>query len=535
AFDQAVRADPRHVQAASARAAMLHLLGRRAEAWAEYERARALAPDDARIVVNLGIVLEESGRPQDALARYDEAVALDPDCFAARLNRSALRLRLGMPEQALEDAERAARIDPSSAGACWNKAQALLAADRCEEALVACRQALERDPRHVGAHFCRALALACLGQLTESGRAFAHARALDPQACDAMVRAAYAQAPVPAAAGTDRMPDPRVIYLVRGVERLARCDWSGRERFLERFAEIVRDGARRGEPVRERSLVFSSMFLPLASDVVRSLAVAVADQAARAAPRLPALAPRPRGRGEPLRVGILSAGFRRHPNAFLLAPVVQALDRRRVRAFGYVLNPPDASAEARWLAASFDAVRMAHALDDAALARQIRADGIDILLDVSSGFDHARPAVLAARPAPLCARYLGALVPSGGAWIDYRIGDAAGMSDAGEFAPEHLVRLARACWTYATGPLALGSAPSRSEVGLPRTGAVLCAFGGPYKLDPTLFAVWMRVLAAVPGSVLWLLGDGAVERNLKAEAARLGVAPERLVFAPRVG
>ncbi|MGH8663330.1 MAG: tetratricopeptide repeat protein [Burkholderiales bacterium] len=534
AFDCAVRLGPQHVQAANARAAMLGLLGRPGEALAEYARAHALDPQDARIVVNMAIVLEQAGQTAEALQHYDSAIATDAACFAALLNRSALLLRLGRPEQALADAERAIAANPGACEGHFNRAQALTAADRYEEALAACRTVLDREPRHVGAQVCRALALACLGQIAEARAGFELARSLDPALFRAIVRSAYqAQSDSSAKAGRaeDEMPDPRVVYLVRGVDRLARCDWHGREQFLARFEQIVREGVRSGDLVCERSLPFSSLFLPLAPDVVRAVVSGIARSIAAAAPgRMPPQG-MPREPGERLRIGFLSAGFRRHPSAFLNAPILHAFDRARVRSFGYVLNPPDASREAQWLAQGFDALRAAHALDDAQLARLIRDDRIHVLVDESHGYDWSRPHVLAARPAPINICYLGGLVGSGGDWVDYRIADGANGAEGAQFAPECLVRLPRSCWTYATGPLVAAPTPTRAQCGLPQRGTVLCAFSGAYKIDPAVFEAWMRILARVPGAVLWLLGDAIVERNLRAHASGYGIDAARIVFA----
>lgn len=537
AFDRAAGADARHVQAVNARASILNVLGRTDEALAEFARARALDPGDARIAVNSAIALEQAGRFADALQHYDSAIAIDASCFPALLNRSALRLQLGLPEDALADAERAIAANPGSCEGHFNRAQALAAADRYEQALAACRTVLEREPLHVGAHVCRALVLACLGQIAEARAGLAQARSLDPALFRAIVRSAYRTRPRPpgiADDADDEMPDPRVVYLVRGVDRLARCDWRGRERFLARFEQIVRAGVASGDPVCERSLPFSSLFLPLAPDVARALVNALARSIATSTARMP-----PRGAtrepGAPLRVGFLSAAFRRHPSAFLNAPILHSFDRARVRSFGYVLNPPDTSSEARWLAQGFDALRTAYALDDAQLARLIRDDRIDILVDESHAFDWSRPQVLAMRPAPINVCYLGGLVGSGGDWFDYRIVDASAAAQGAyaEFAPECPVRLSRSHWTYATGPLVPAPTPTRMQAGLPEHATVLCAFSGAYKIDPAMFTAWMRILARAPAAVVWLLGDAIVERNLRAHASACGIDASRLVFARR--
>jgi predicted O-linked N-acetylglucosamine transferase (SPINDLY family) len=75
--------------------------------------------------------------------------------------------------------------------------------------------------------------------------------------------------------------------------------------------------------------------------------------------------------------------------------------------------------------------------------------------------------------------------------------------------------------------------PTRAECGLPEEGVVFCSFNNSYKITPQMFGIWMRVLEAVPGSVLWLLESNRwVAENLRREAGARGVDPSRLVFAP---
>jgi predicted O-linked N-acetylglucosamine transferase (SPINDLY family) len=75
----------------------------------------------------------------------------------------------------------------------------------------------------------------------------------------------------------------------------------------------------------------------------------------------------------------------------------------------------------------------------------------------------------------------------------------------------------------------------RAECGLPGKGFVFCCFNTSYKILPGVFSIWMRLLAAVPESVLWLLDTSAeVVDNLRREASAANVDPQRLIFAPRV-
>ena len=170
-------------------------------------------------------------------------------------------------------------------------------------------------------------------------------------------------------------------------------------------------------------------------------------------------------------------------------------------------------------------------------ARRIHADGIDILVDLKGYTSGARTAILAPRPAPIQVNFLGYPGTMGADFVDYVLADAtvAPMADQPQYA-EKIVHLPD-CYQPNDRMRAIAEpAPTRAQCGLPERGFVFCSFNNSQKLTPGFFAIWMRLLKAVPGSVLWLLGTGAtIEANLRREAHSRGVAPERLVFAPMIG
>jgi len=146
-----------------------------------------------------------------------------------------------------------------------------------------------------------------------------------------------------------------------------------------------------------------------------------------------------------------------------------------------------------------------------------------------------RLGIFAHRAAPVQATYLGYAGTLGAPYMDYLIADAVAIP-AGEehFYSESVVRLPH-CYLPNDDQRPIAAPPTRAAAGLPARGAVLCAFTNAYKINPPVFAVWMRLLRETPGSVLWLRGMGEAARtNLEREAERHGVGRERLVFAPHV-
>jgi predicted O-linked N-acetylglucosamine transferase (SPINDLY family) len=132
--------------------------------------------------------------------------------------------------------------------------------------------------------------------------------------------------------------------------------------------------------------------------------------------------------------------------------------------------------------------------------------------------------------------YLGFPGTMGAEYMDYIVADAIVIrEDEHRYYSEKVVTLP-GCYQVNDSKRAVAeTTPSRAEAGLPQGGFVFCCFNNNHKLLPDIFDVWMRLLGKVEGSILWLIQDNAaVVGYLRREAKRRGVAPERLVFAPRV-
>ena len=161
---------------------------------------------------------------------------------------------------------------------------------------------------------------------------------------------------------------------------------------------------------------------------------------------------------------------------------------------------------------------------------------IDIAIDLGGHTENSRTPILGFRPAPVQVNYLGYAGTLGADFIDYVLADRVVLPfDQQPHWAEKIVHLPDSFLVNdATKTIAVGT-PSRAEAGLPDHGFVFCCFNNSYKLSAPVFAVWMRLLRAVEGSVLWLSQPNALAAaNLRAAAAAQGLAPERLVFARRV-
>jgi predicted O-linked N-acetylglucosamine transferase (SPINDLY family) len=168
------------------------------------------------------------------------------------------------------------------------------------------------------------------------------------------------------------------------------------------------------------------------------------------------------------------------------------------------------------------------------VAGLLRQWEIDIAIDLGGHTSGARPWVLAHRPAPVQAKYMGYPGTSGSNFIDYLIADRLVVpQDQERFFSEKIALLPDTLWVTDTRR-PVPEPPSRAQSGLPQDGFVFCCFNHNWKITAPLFDIWMRLLKQVDGSVLWLLeGNASIRDNLRKEAETRGVAPDRLVFAAR--
>ena len=257
---------------------------------------------------------------------------------------------------------------------------------------------------------------------------------------------------------------------------------------------------------------------------------------ARKVPAAPErLAPAEGYRHGRIRIGYLSSDFCRHAMSFLIAEVMEQHDRTGFEVFGYDTSPEDGSELRARVLAAFDQHVPIAAMTDEQAARRIRADEIDILIDLNGLTRGARLGVLRWKPAPVQATYLGYIGPVPLPELDWLICDRIAIPDelAGQYVPAPLP--IEGCYqANDSRPLEL-PVVTRAEETLPAEGFVFCCHSHHYKITPELFATWMRIVRDVPGSVLWLVDDGAASRrNLLARWQEAGLGAERLVFAPRV-
>jgi predicted O-linked N-acetylglucosamine transferase (SPINDLY family) len=240
---------------------------------------------------------------------------------------------------------------------------------------------------------------------------------------------------------------------------------------------------------------------------------------------------------EKIRIAYLSADFQHHATAILMAELFERHDRERFELHALSFGEDDGTGWRERLVKAFDHFHDVRLLTDEASADLLRSLEIDIAIDLKGYTALARPEILSWRPAPVQVNYLGYPGTMGAAFIDYVVGDRIVTPSAHEpFYAEKIVQLPDCYQANDSTRRIADQAPTRAEAGLPEGGFVFCSFNIQRKLSAPVFAVWMRLLAAVPGSVLWLMVNNEGARaKLRQAAEASGIAVERIVFADRTG
>jgi protein O-GlcNAc transferase len=532
-YDRALTIKPDYIAVMAKRGQVLRDMGRLDEALASTDQALVRKPDYVEALGHRGIILADLGRHQEALDSYDRALALAPDYADMWSNRALTLKAMKRTDAALTSVERALAIDPDFSEALNNRGIILFDLKRMGDAIVSYDRALAIQDGYPDAFNNRAAALASLKRFAESLADCDRALALRPDFTDALTNRGNALSelgrPEDALTSYEQAltTDPNHPSALSGLANAALVtgDW---KRTAE-LAPILKADVLSGKSVIQPFVLMgywddSELQLRCSQNYVRQ---------AGPGPRPPMWNGERYGHDR-IRVAYLSADFHQHVTAALTAEMFERHDRERFEITAVSFGPDDGSDMRARLAGAFGRFHDARAQSDRDVAALLRSWEIDVAVDLGGHTSGARPWVLAHRPAPVQAKYMGYPGTSGCDFIDYIVADRIVVPpDQNCFFSEKVIALPDTLWVTDTTTQILAP-PSRRDVGLPQSGFVFCCFNHNWKITAPIFDIWMRLLDRVDGSVLWLLqGNAAIRENLRREAEARDVDPARLIFADR--
>ena len=233
-------------------------------------------------------------------------------------------------------------------------------------------------------------------------------------------------------------------------------------------------------------------------------------------------------------VAYVSGELREQATSYLAAGLFECHDRNKFEILALSTGINDGSPMRRRLEAAFDSIVDVQLESDRTVAELIRRREVDILVNLNGFFGVERTGIFALRPCPIQVNYLGYPGTMGADYIDYVIADKFVIPmDKHEHYAEKVVYLPETYQVNDRKRRVSDRPVTRAEFGLPELGFVFCCFNNSHKLTPSMFAIWMRLLSQIDGSVLWLLeANDAVNTALKRAAEERGVSGTRIMFAP---
>ena len=451
--------------------------------------------------VEHAIELHKQGRIAQAEGIYKEILARDSKDFDALHLLGLIYAQRGLLKEAESYFRQAVAVDGRMPPCLHNYGILLCKLHRYEEGIQMFRRAIEIAPNFAPVYADCGNALLKLGRHEECASAYAKALEIDPQ--------------TPFARGT-------LLH-----EKMMLCDWAKLDELIAQIERDLAAGKQSAYPFGWLGVAKSERSLQRCAEIYATSKFPGS--------HIPSLA-RPRASNQKIRVGYVSGEFRDHATSYLLAGVLESHDKDSFEIFAFDSGWDDGS---RWRRRIVDCVHRVVSIRDLDTREAVKAvqdEHIDVLIDLAGYCGEQRTDLFSQKPAPIQINYLGFPGTLGAAYIDYIIADRCVIPPNNrQYYTEKVVYLPN-CYQANDAARPIGTTTvSRAECGLPATGFVFCCFNNSHKITPEMFSRWMRILRAVDGGVLWLLGSNPTATvNLRKEAAARGIEPQRLVFAQRM-
>jgi predicted O-linked N-acetylglucosamine transferase (SPINDLY family) len=473
-----------------------------------------------------------------AVAEFERATRLAPQDALMRLNLARAHARAGHSGPAIEAAREALRIDPASPLACRVLVEYLGQENRFDEAAAVFDAYPPEAPRDFDFHNAHGNALFQCKRWQDAVGVFFQALALKMDAAIVHYRLgltfkdlAMTREATECFRTAVSLDDGQIRALALSLlvfEGRQTCDWSRVDQDTSQLLAAL-------DATDDSTGQLLSPFALLAVDAtpaqqrrIGSLRVKGLTSGIKPLP-----APGKRKPG-PIRIGYLSCDFHQHATAVLMTELLERRDTGRFEVFLYSHSPDDGSAIGQRVRAACEHfVDVTHS-SNAEVARRMRADDIDIAIDLKGHTRGSRFELLAYRPARVQAAYLGYPATTGADFIDYMIGDPVVTPLA--HAANYSERIAQLPHSYQPNDRhrALPPAPARARLGLPEDAVVLCCFNQVYKFSPHMLDLWAQILQQAPKAVLWMLAWNVhAQANLTRELQARGIVPERVFWAPK--
>ena len=505
-----------------------------------YQKALQFNPDFANAHYNLGTALQEKGQYDEAITHYQKALQLDPNLSGVYYNLGIISQDKGQIDEAITYYQKALQLNPNLSDAYNNLGLSLREKGQLDEAITCYEKALQLDPYYADAYSNLGNVFREKGQPNDAITYYQKAIELNPNfaaAYNNLGNALYDREQIEDAVACFQKalqlkPDfaEACSNLVFQFQQM--CVWKELESMAGKLNGLTRKSLDTGTKPAESPFLSITRHADLSTNF--EIAKSWSADIARAMSNLKihfSFDVRRTGKTK-IVIGYLSNDFCNHATAHLMLSLFGLHNRDEFEIFCYSYGKDDGTGYRTRIQHDCDKFVDITSFSHAEAAKRIHEDQVDILVDLKGYTEGTRLSICALRPAPVQVSYLGFPGTTGADFIDYLITDKiVTPEDHAPYFSEKFVYLPH-CYQVNDNTQPISSKGwTKEDFGLPESRFVFCSFNHPYKIDPVMFDVWIRILRQVPESVLWLpFGSIIAEENLRREAKANNITSERLIF-----
>ena len=480
-----------------------------------------------------GIVLVHLNKFEEAIQSWSKAIETDPNNVDAYNNRGNALIKLKKNDLALKDFDMAIKIKPNFAQAYNNRGVILKDLNRLDLALESTNKAIEINPKYADAYNLKGAILRELKQIEESIKNYNKALELNPNFANAHVNRGNIllnenkQIELALESFSKALKiNPNLDFLFG--KYIHTKTWLSNWNFIDEEINSLKNKIINGEKTATPFPILSLIDFP---DLQKKNAINFVENQYSLTSNLEPIIKKTLNKK--IRIGYYSADFNNHPTSYLMVHLLELHDRSNFEIFGFSLENRKDDEMRKRVSKACDKFLDVSLKSDVEIAKISRDLEIDIACDVMGFTKGNKFQIFAEKCAPIQVSYLAFAGTTGANFIDYVIADKTLVSkELQKHYSEKIISLPGTYQVNDSTKKISDKVFTREELGLPKNGFVFCCFNNNYKILPSVFDIWMRLLKKIKGSVLWLLVENSTAKeNLKKEAVKRNVDENRIIFA----
>ncbi len=506
--EKALRQGPETIELLNNLGNALKNTGKAHKAVACFRKCLQLNPKNAEIFCNLANALYDTGKADKAIECFKKAIAVNPEYGDAYNDMGVVYRDLRMENEAAACYQKVLKLKPDDPMGLHNLGNLYKDAEMPERAEEYYKKAIWKNPGLFETHINLGIVLQEQKRHKEAFKCYENAVQIKPDS---------------------GKPYSHMVHLLRDS-----CDWEKLNHYDNKLTQLTEDALNINKKPDE--MPFLNLTRNQNPDLNLKVAAAWSSHIKQKMAHLGSVFTfNGKKEKEKLTIGYLSNNFKDHPTSHLVGGIFKLHDRNRFYVNCYSYGKKDSSHYRIKIQKECDQFVDIFEGSHLEAAKRIFNDGVDILVDLAGFMKGCRTEICALKPAPIQVRWLGMAGTSGADFYDYIILDTVVVPDSqSRYYSETIVHMPD-CYQVNSSMPVVDKPIERKDVDLPENAFVFCCFCSSYKIEPSLFDVWMNILKITPNSVLWLLkGNSQVVENLIHRAKQKGIAPDRLIFADKL-